>query len=312
MSLTFDTHTHVGMDGAFWSAGWWPYASTVQDQLQHMDATGIDRAVCFPFCTPTAFDYDQFKADRSLVLRDGRFPFDVENALMLQEIERLDRDRRLLPFGMFDPGRCIAEQYESLKGIAGGLFGLKTQATVLQSKVSNLLGDAKCFMELAEEYDLPVVIHTSIIEADIWSQVQDCLDVAAAYPKVRFNLAHSLRFDEPGLREAATRDNVWVDCSAHLVHCELAAQNSPVTALPERRVNANYDDPSSVLRSVYEIMGSRYMWGSDNPFMSWCDDGIRAVHTYTREVDVMRDAGDEIAKSMLTDAPLAWLGSKGK
>jgi hypothetical protein len=68
----------------------------------------------------------------------------------------------------------------------------------------------------------------------------------------------------------------------------------------------------AVLAAVYEILGPRYMWGSDNPFMSWCDDGIRVVYSYKQEVEALHAAGEEIANSMLTDAPLAWLGSKGK
>ncbi len=312
MSQTFDTHSHVGLDGAFWTAGWWPYASTVQDQLRHMSDTGIDRAVCFPFCTPTAFDYERFRDDRSLVLQDGRFPFDRENAMLLQEVERIDRENRLLPFAMFDPGRKVPEQLKAIEGIVDRVFGLKTQSTVLQSKVSNLLDEAKGLMELAEAHDLPVVIHTSVAEPDIWSQVSDCLDVAEAFPKVRFNLAHSLRFDEPMLREAATRDNVWVDCSAHLAHCTLARQDSIAVAPKEKRVDADYNKPSEVLAAIYEILGPKYMWGSDNPYMSLCDDSIAVLFSYDKEVEVMRGAGEKIAQSMLSDAPQAWLGSKGK
>ena len=45
---SIDVHTHVGIDPGFYQRGWWPYASTAQDLLTHMDAAGIERAVCFP------------------------------------------------------------------------------------------------------------------------------------------------------------------------------------------------------------------------------------------------------------------------
>src|SRR5690606_23491813 len=40
---TYDVHTHVGLDTAFYLSGWWPYAATVQELLEHMDASGIAR-----------------------------------------------------------------------------------------------------------------------------------------------------------------------------------------------------------------------------------------------------------------------------
>src|SRR5438105_185434 len=101
--MYYDVHTHVGVEPAFQLRGWWPYASTTRDLLTHMDAHGIDRAVCFPFTLPSAFDPYAF-ADRNTVeLLPNRFPFDRENPLLAQEIQRIDTDKRLLQFFMFDP-----------------------------------------------------------------------------------------------------------------------------------------------------------------------------------------------------------------
>src|SRR4051812_37765348 len=108
--MLFDVHTHVGCDLGFMLRGWWPYAATAQDLLQHMDANGVDRAVCFPFTLPSAFDSYAFADRGEIRLIDGRVPFDRENALLAEEIERLDTDHRLIQFAMFDPARGIPEQ----------------------------------------------------------------------------------------------------------------------------------------------------------------------------------------------------------
>ena len=112
---TYDVHTHVGLDTGFYLRGWWPYAATAADLLREMDAHGIDRSVCFPFTLPSAFDADVFAGDRAVVLRPGRFPFDRENALLAEELERVDRDGRLLQFAMFDPAREVGARDERLR-----------------------------------------------------------------------------------------------------------------------------------------------------------------------------------------------------
>src|SRR4051812_37503101 len=100
MVLLYDVHTHVGLDLGFYLRGWWPYASTAQDLLTHMDANGIDRAVCFPFGLPSAFDPHVFAQAGQVKLQPNRAPFDVENALLRQELDRLDPHARFLQFAM--------------------------------------------------------------------------------------------------------------------------------------------------------------------------------------------------------------------
>jgi predicted TIM-barrel fold metal-dependent hydrolase len=306
--MIYDVHTHVGMDAGFYLRGWWPYACTVADLLREMDAHGVDRAVCFPFTLPSAFDVDAFAGGNEVKLRAGRFPFDRENALLAEEIGRLDGRGRLLQFAMFDPSREVERQVHAIRAIARKIRGLKTQSSVLRSRVSDLLKAGRPLMELAEEMDWPVLFHTSV--NDPWAQVSDCLAVARAFPTVRFNLAHSCRFHESLLRECAATANVWVDCSAHLAHCQLAREDKSAVTLREQRVDTDYTQPAQALEAVYKIVGEKYMWGSDNPFMSWCDDGLRILYTYKQEMEVVRALPAEVQRSMLTDAVRAWLGKK--
>src|SRR5688500_9728998 len=282
---TYDVHTHIGLDTGFYLRGWWPYAATAADLLLQMDAHGIDQAVCFPFTLPSAFDAEAFAERNDIALRPARFPFDRENALLAAEIERVDGGGRLVQFAMFDPAREVERQVEAIRALvsAGRIGGLKTQSTVIRSPVRALLEQGRALIALAAEFDLPVLFHTSV--NDPWAQVSDGLAVARAFPKVRFNLAHSCRFHEPLLRECAATANVWVDCSAHLAHCQLARGNSPAVAPAAQRVRADYNEPAEALAAVHAILGNgKYLWGSDNPFMSWCDDKLRIRYSYEQEI----------------------------
>jgi predicted TIM-barrel fold metal-dependent hydrolase len=272
-----------------------------------MDENGIGKAVCFPFTLPSAFDPYAFAKHDERKLLDGRFPFDVENALLADELARVDSERRLLQFAMFDPARRVPEQVKAIEKLVGTIAGLKTQTTVLQSNIRGLLDEGADLMHLAEQYDLPVLIHPSIIATDLWAQASDCLEVAQRYPKVRFNLAHSIRFDARLLKQARQMPNVWVDCSAHLNHCWLARNNNPVVPPPGMRVDANYEDPVSALLATYEILGDRYLWGSDNPYMSWCDDKFRLLFTYKQEADVLHALPEPMTQQLARHAPEAWL-----
>jgi predicted TIM-barrel fold metal-dependent hydrolase len=311
-NMLYDVHTHVGLDSGFYLRGWWPYASTARDLLDRMDENRIGRAVCFPFTLPSAFDPYAFAKHDERKLIEGRFPFDVENALLADEIERVDTDKRLLQFAMFDPGRCVDQQVESIQKLVGKFAGLKTQTTVLQSPIRALLDDAKDLMHLAQAHNLPVLFHTAINPNDKWAQVSDCLEVAEKYPQVRFNLAHSLRFHAPLLKRARELPNVWVDCSAHLNHCLLAMKNSIVIPPEGTRVDANYEDPVSALLAVQAILGERYMWGSDNPYMSWCDDKLRLLFTYKQEADVLYALPESLTRQIAKRAPEAWLFGEKK
>ena len=306
----FDVHTHVGVDLAFLLRGWWPYANTTQNLLERMDRHGIDRAVCFPFTLPSAFDPYRFADDQVVELIPGRVPFDRENVCLLDEVQRIDTAGRLLAFAMFDPARCVDKQLANLEPLAGRIGGLKLQGTVLESPVRALLGDGRGLMAFAEQHDLPVLIHTAVMPGDDWAQVADCLDVAAAYPNVRFNLAHSLRFHDRHLRTAAGMANVWVDCAAHLAHCQGAVENAPYVAPPGDRLDADYTRPTDVLAAVYELLGDRYLWGSDDPFMSWCDDTIRSVYSYAQEAEALHALPASVRRSMAAEVPRAWLFGK--
>jgi predicted TIM-barrel fold metal-dependent hydrolase len=308
--MRYDVHTHVGLDLGFYLHGWWPYALTAQDLLTNLSRFGFDRAVCFPFTLPSAFDPYAYMHDEMKLL-PGRVPFDRENELLAWEVSQLAPDGQLLQLAMFDPLREVPAQLKNLEKLAGRVTGLKTQSTVLQSSVRALLNESRDLMLFAQEHDFPVLFHTALFPDDQWAQVADCIEVAQAYPRVRFNLAHNLRLDKVYLKEITQLPNVWVDCSAHLAHCCLATKDSKVVAPRERRVDADYSNPTQVMQTIHDLIGDRYMWGSDAPYMSWCAGKLRMVFSYEEEAKAFLALPDDIQRSMCERAPEAWLfGSK--
>jgi predicted TIM-barrel fold metal-dependent hydrolase len=201
----------------------------------------------------------------------------------------------------------VDAQLRNLRSLVSDIAGLKVQTTTIESPIKALMTTGRELMVMAEQLDLPVLMHTAVLPGDCWSKVADCLEVAAAYPKVRFNLAHSLRFHAGFLRRAAAMPNVWVDCAAHLAHCELAVADGQIIAPRTDRVDADYSKPAAVLEAIHAILPGRYMWGSDNPFMSWCDDDIRILHSYEQEADVLADLPAVVRRSMTSTAPESWL-----
>ncbi|HEX8525110.1 MAG TPA: amidohydrolase family protein [Tepidisphaeraceae bacterium] len=307
MPALYDVHTHVGLDAGFYLKNWWPYASTALDLLNHLDQNQITHAVCFPFTLPSAFDPYAFARTGEIKLLEDRIPFDHENALLRHELDRVDQHHRLLQFAMFDPSRHPDEQARLIEPLVGKIKGLKAQTTVIQSPILALLDTGKALMHLARKHNLPVLFHTAVAPADSWAQARDCLTVAKAYPDIRFNLAHSLRFDEALLKEAAALPNVWVDCSAHLAHCQLARENSAAVAPRDRRLPADYTQPADVLTRIHALLKGKYLWGSDNPFMSWCSDNLRIIYTYEQEAQTLRALPTDIQQSLAHTAPEAWL-----
>jgi len=98
-----------------------------------------------------------------------------------------------------------------------------------------------------------------------------------------------------------------VDCSAHLAHCQLARENSPAVTPREKRLDADYTRPARALAAVHELLGGRCLWGSDNPFMSWCSDAMAVIYSYEEEAAVLHELPGDIKRNIASDAPEAWL-----
>jgi predicted TIM-barrel fold metal-dependent hydrolase len=315
--MLIDCHNHVGVELLTYLRGEYPYAQSLTGL--HADGTGqgVNRFVVFPCVSYLAAD---LKA-----LREGRMlwpgglepvPYAFENARVLAEIYELfpEEGRATFPFLMLDPSRGTEAQAEALCRLHERyrIFGFKIQSTLIQSPITALLREGSVFLRLAAEWDLPILIHSSVLPEDCWAQAHAILDVVEQTPAVRFCLAHSCRFDRAALERVASLPNAWFDCSAHRIHCELAVRNHPAVAAPERRFPSDWRDPWRVLLDLAEAYPTKLMWGSDSPYYSFVcvvqGERFDLRSTYAQEVDCLRALPQKLQHQVAWENTLAFLG----
>lgn len=309
--VIIDCHNHLGVDPYFYLNGFHPYAQDLPTLVTEGRRCGVDRWVVFPMVINLSFDLEAMR--RRQVTPGGleTVPYAFENERMLREIYQLypDLGAQTLPFVILDPMRDPAGQLAKLRELRQEFpfHGLKIQGTMIQSPVSALLNEGRGFLDFAAEFNLPFVIHSSVNPADVWSQATDILKVAEATPDVRFNLAHSCRFDRECLDRVAALPNTWFDCSAHRIHCDLAVQGSAAVAPPDQRIAADFQDPGAVLLWLAATYPEKLMWGSDSPFQSYVDQDMSLRSTYAEEVDCLKYLPPELHQKVCHDNVLNYL-----
>lgn len=273
--------------------GYFPYCQHLVDLVEKARGTGVSRWIVFPFLTSLAANLSEVRngnIEYSYELE--QVPYAWENRRLMEEIYELfpEEGAQTLPFVIVDPIRETHAQAAALCQLRQeySFHGIKLQTTVIKAPIKGLLNEGKVILELAEEWDLPLLIHSSVLPLDIWAQASDILDVAEATPGVRFCLAHSLRFDREQLDRLAAMPNCWFDCSAHRIHCMLAVKDNPSVAPKVRRFQSDYKRPDRVLRDLAEAYPDKLMWGTDSPAFSWLAniDGERSelLSSYEEEV----------------------------
>ncbi len=315
-----DVHTHLGADLLFYFGGGYPYALDLPQLVEEGRRNGLDRWVVFPMVTHTALSMQGLKAGKIDDWGDRleKIPYAWENRRLLREVFDLFPvlGRKTLPFLMIDPARAQEDQVGELRFLRERhrFYGLKIQATIIQSPIRALLEAGSCLLDFAEVENLPILIHTSVHPADCWSQVADILEIARSRPAIRFCLAHSCRFDKGGLDEVAALPNTWFDSSAHVIHCRLAKQNHASVADISRRFSSDYSDPSRVLADLARVYPDRLIWGSDAPFHSYAsnvaEEPMQLICSYDEEARPLRDLPEEVQTRIAFQNTLAFLGLK--
>ncbi len=312
-----DCHTHIGIDPVFYLEGAFPYAQQFRSLVEESRAHGINKLVTFPFVSYYGLPGTKFPSPQTEGF-DFSIPYAFENERMLGEIYELNADIAsvAIPFVILDPARCQQAQADFLRSLRKKfpIQGFKIQPTIIKAPIRELLVGGRCLMDLAAEWNVPVLIHSSISPEDIWSQASDILDIAEEWPSVRFCLAHSCRFDLPSLERLGGLPNTWFDCSAHCIHCDAVVDGLGVVAPPERLIAADFTRPEQVMKVLAELLPDRMMWGSDAPFYSYVakHDGatLRLLSSYAREVAALGLLSDSEKSAVLHDNTLRFLGQR--
>lgn len=269
-----DGHTHIGINVAGYFAGNSPYSQSVEDLLYRLNANGVDCAVAFPLGPCSFFDTHRFLRDQRRVPASPRVsvaPYVVENRALCSEVyEKVPAaPGRILPFACIDPGRFVAAQVRALEELMAEfpVYGFKAVGVSIQSSHRHLKGKGEAFMRLAEARGLPVLLHSTAYEGDRYSHTRINLEVARAFPNVRFCLAHCLGFDKVHLDEADAMPNVWVDSAAMKIQVE----PEEILAPPGRRFPSNYADYRRVFADLVQAYPETLIWGSDSPAYTYIE-----------------------------------------
>lgn len=295
--MIIDCHNHLGVDLLFYLRGEYPYAQHLNTMVAEGRALGVDRWIVFPFVSNLSLSGAKLAGRRVEFPADSAsVPYAFENHRMLQEIYELfpELGRLTIPFVIIDPMHETTAQALELRKLRSqySFYGLKIQSTVTESDIKALAHQGHCFLKLAEEWDIPFLIHSSVNPSDTWAQAKDILQIAHANPHIRFCLAHSCRFDKECLDRVGELPNTWFDCSAHRIHCECAVRDLAVVAPKRRRFDSDYSNPAQVMADLGEAYPKKLMWGSDSPFYSYVgrvEGGMLSLlSSYEKEVSALK------------------------
>ena len=301
--MLIDCHNHIGADLLFYLHGDFPYAQQLVQMQQESLPLGVTHWIVFPFVSYAAMDVSKFRSG-GIAFGNGleTIPYAFENRRLLEECFRLfpNEGRRTLPFVIVDPMRETDAQAKELVQLRREFrfHGIKIQSTIIQSDIKRLAHEGQVFLDLAREWDIPFLIHSSVAESDLWAQAHDILDIAAANLDIRFCAAHSCRYDKQCLDRVNDLPNTWFDCSAHCIHCECAVDDLPNIAPRQNRFETDYSDPGRVIADLAAAYPNKFLWGSDTPFYSYAaridDEVLRLISTYQREVEALKQSPPEV------------------
>jgi predicted TIM-barrel fold metal-dependent hydrolase len=314
--MLIDCHNHIGADLLFYLHGDFPYAQQLVQMQQEGGPLGITHWVVFPLGSYPAMDLTKFRAG-DIGFGNGleSVPYAFENRRLLEECQRLfpEEGKKTLPFVMVDPMRDTdAQAAELLKLRAEYRFhGIKIQSTIIQADIKRLAHEGRVFLDLAREWDVPFLIHSSVAESDLWAQAHDILDIAEANPDIRFCAAHSCRFDRECLDRVNALPNAWFDNSAHCIHCVGAVGDLPYIAPRSRRFDTDYTDPARVIADLAAAYPHKFMWGSDSPFYSYAGEinheVVKLISTYEREVAALKASPADVVQRIAATNTLHYL-----
>jgi len=266
-----DAHSHAGVALGAYGRAEFPYAQTIEGLYYQQRSGGVDVNVVFPFTADLYFDMPPLVAGRYLKARGviSPVPFQVENTLLLREVFDYcpELSRRFLPFISVDPARETRAQLRVIKQLLKRypVYGIKINPVICQSPVSALLKAGQCFLSFAKEHNLPILLHTSSVAADVFSYAGNAFKVIDAHPEIRFCLAHCILFSKSFLDRALAAPNVWVDTAAFKIQVDLCRDLAGKVISRRNLIDADFNDHDDVHAAICNQYGARIIWGTDSP-----------------------------------------------
>jgi hypothetical protein len=257
-----DVHTHA--EGAnIWGMTHGRFRSTnaLEDLAAREGRLNIAAYAVFPH--PSALYYSGLPSNVSL--HQSRptglenFPYEASNTSLMMHAGKFGY--KALPFLIIDPMNKVDEQVELLLQFIGKdvVYGLKVHTLGGNFKASELIGSQ--FMQVAETYELPVLIHTNT-STSFWGDSVSAAKLAETYPNIRFCLAHAAGFNGDALGMVDRLPNAFLDCSPFLGLTQLHVdypEDEQIKDLP-------YSKPNQLMDYLHSRFSRKLLWGSDHPY----------------------------------------------
>ena len=274
VNKVIDCHTHcTGIDILNYLNYRYPTTADLIDFHEKMSKNGVDYSITFPM--PTTLYYDGRMILQGEYIHSGisLFPYQIENEYLVKQIEHF-KITNILPFLSFSIHCEVEKQVEHLRNLIEHypVYGLKYHSKVEQYPV-NKFGRGNKFLELAQEYNIPVVIHSEIREDSLPMNI---LSLAEMYPDVRFCVAHLACFSDVFFKEIDKKgyENVFFDTSP----LSILIKPRNVYEYRQRIKTLNYNNPKEIFDYFYLRYSKKILWGTDNP---WCYTGKLASEKKT-------------------------------
>lgn len=177
---------------------------------------------------------------------------------------------RFLPFICLDPGEKVPEQLDFAAALMESyrIYGIKFNSAnrgVPIRLLSEKPGSA--ILEFAQKHDLPLIFHAAVTG---YAASGDILEMAEAWPRIRFCLAHALIFCRELLDRAASMRNVWVNTAALKIQMELASDLIKTGRNDAKRMlDIDWTSPADGIKKLLTAYPDMMIWGSDSLSISY-------------------------------------------
>jgi len=275
-----DVHTHgMGIMLTHLLKGHYPYVQDIVDLSEKARANGVDYVVSFPM--PSSIYYDVTNLRNRHYIKTGNcdYPFQYENEALLRTVCEFGLSN-ILPFVTFSTRSRIKEQKAELKRLIENynVYGLKYHATIERRSVLSPAFEE--FVEIAENYDLPILVHTKM---DNWANPNFLISFAEKHPSVRICAAHCAHFDQvffAALKEHSF-GNLYVDSSPFIRICSDIANGTV------GKMDYCYQNPDIAFHQLFDEIPTKLLWGSDAPFNRFMKDNT--MYSYMDDRLIVKD-----------------------
>ncbi|MFH1473457.1 MAG: amidohydrolase family protein [Candidatus Aenigmatarchaeota archaeon] len=228
-----------------------------EDLKRTMKKNKVERAVVFPFPSSSEIVLKGLKNGKTELFALRTYYEFANNYILSASNE----DKSLIPFLSVIPNKEESLSYLEKRLKEENVYGLKFHGPRDRLPISSL--EEPRLIDMIRENDLSLTVHTwhPDYKDKEYEDPMELVEIAKRHPEIRIAAAHFGMFSQRFVDEAAKLRNFFFDCSPLSYLCSL--EDKAID-----KIEADYENPNSVLKKLLEISPYNVTWGSDAPFCS--------------------------------------------